>query len=60
MGKPKFEINRSKNNQFYFNLKAGNGQTIVTSETYTTKQNCENGIEITKRDVYEANIVDLT
>jgi len=60
MGKPKFEINKSRNNQFYFNLKAGNGQVIVTSETYTTKQNCENGIEVTKKDVSEADVIDLT
>lgn len=60
MGKPKFEIKKSSNNQFYFNLKAGNGQVIVTSETYTTKQSCEHGIEVTKNDVSEAEVIDLT
>ncbi len=60
MGKPKFEINKSKNGQFYFNLKAGNGQTIVTSETYTSKQNCEHGISVTKKDVSDAAIIDLS
>lgn len=29
---------------FHFNLKAGNGEVIGTSETYTTKSACENGI----------------
>ncbi|WP_354028293.1 YegP family protein [Chitinophaga sp. OAE865] len=28
-----------------FKLNAGNGETILTSEGYTTKANCENGIE---------------
>tara|TARA_R110002111_G_scaffold18776_1_gene45888 strand:+ start:1206 stop:1493 length:288 start_codon:yes stop_codon:yes gene_type:complete len=28
-----------------FNLKAGNNETILTSERYTTKANAENGIE---------------
>lgn len=60
MGKSKFEIKKSTNKQFYFNLKAGNGQVIVTSETYTTKQNCINGINITKNDVSEADIIDLS
>jgi uncharacterized protein YegP (UPF0339 family) len=44
----KFEIKNSTNNQYYFNLKAGNGEVILTSETYTTKQNCINGISSVK------------
>lgn len=31
--------------QFRFVLKAGNNETILTSELYTTKQNAVNGIE---------------
>jgi len=34
-----------KNNQFYFNLKAGNHETILQSEGYTTKASAINGIE---------------
>lgn len=60
MGKPKFEIKKSENNQFYFNLKAGNGEIVVTSETYTTKQNCKNGIQSTKNNASEADVFDLT
>lgn len=48
MGFPKYEIRRSSDNQFYFNLKAVNGYTILTSERYTTKQNCVNGIQSCK------------
>ncbi len=41
----KFVITLRKNNEFQFNLKAGNGEPILTSEGYTTKASCRNGIE---------------
>lgn len=45
----KFEIFTStKNNQFYFHLKASNGEIILASEGYTTKDNCRNGIASVK------------
>lgn len=40
----KFELKTAANGQFHFNLKAGNGQVILSSETYTTKDGAENGI----------------
>jgi uncharacterized protein len=40
----KFVIKAAKNGQFLFNLKAGNGEIILTSEMYTTKIACNNGI----------------
>lgn len=43
MSNPKFEIKHAAGVQFRFNLKAGNGETILTSETYTTKQACKEG-----------------
>lgn len=45
MGKPKFEIFKGKNDEFYFHLKAGNGEVILASQGYTAKANCKNGIE---------------
>jgi uncharacterized protein YegP (UPF0339 family) len=39
-----FELDKSKNDQFFFTLKAGNGETILTSEQYTAKGSAENGI----------------
>ncbi len=48
MGKPKFEIKKSSNDQFYFNLKAGNGEVILTSEMYKAKQGCIGGIASVK------------
>lgn len=46
----KFVISKRKNGEFQFNLKAGNGQTILSSEGYTTKVNCENGIESVRKN----------
>lgn len=46
----KFEITKRKNGEFQFNLKAGNGQVILSSEGYTTKVNCKKGIESVKKN----------
>lgn len=46
----KFEITKRTNGEFQFNLKAGNGQIILTSEGYTTKTACENGIQSVKNN----------
>jgi uncharacterized protein len=46
----KFVINKTKNGEFQFNLKAGNSQVILTSETYKSKKACENGIESTRKN----------
>ncbi|MHB1137011.1 MAG: YegP family protein [Coriobacteriia bacterium] len=41
----KFVLSLAKNGEFRFNLKAGNSQTILTSETYKAKKSALNGIE---------------
>ncbi|MBA5202503.1 YegP family protein [Pectobacterium aroidearum] len=46
----KFEIFSGKNSQFYFRLKAGNGEPILASEGYTSKANVKNGIESVKEN----------
>jgi len=46
----KFVINSTKNGQFRFNLKANNGQIILSSEQYTTKAACNNGINSVKEN----------
>jgi uncharacterized protein YegP (UPF0339 family) len=33
-------LKQATNKQFYFTVKHSNGQTLVTSETYTRKSNC--------------------
>jgi hypothetical protein len=49
----KFEITTRKNGEFQFNLKAGNGQVILTSEGYTTKAACMNGVESVRKNSLE-------
>ncbi|MGO8056319.1 YegP family protein, partial [Rhizobium leguminosarum] len=42
---PKFQIFKSANNQqFYYRLKAKNGETILSGEGYTSKDSCLKGI----------------
>ena len=50
----KFVISKRKNGEFQFNLKAGNGQVILTSEGYETLQGCENGIASVRRHAADA------
>ena len=40
----KFELNTSSNGKFFFNLKASNGEIILSSEMYESKSGAENGI----------------
>ena len=40
----KFELKVSKNGKYHFNLLAGNGQIILSSEMYESKSAAENGI----------------
>ncbi|MBR2436359.1 MAG: YegP family protein [Alistipes sp.] len=49
----KFVISQRKNGEYQFNLKAGNGQVILTSEGYTTLSACKNGIESVKKNSQE-------
>ncbi len=51
----KFEITKRKNDEYQFNLKAGNGQIILTSEGYTTKAACENGIQSVQKNSQDDN-----
>lgn len=32
-----FDLSKSKNDKFYFNVKSGNGEIILTSEMYEAK-----------------------
>jgi uncharacterized protein YegP (UPF0339 family) len=46
----KFDLKKSNSGKFMFNLKAGNGQIILTSELYESKAAAENGIESVKKN----------
>ena len=45
-----FEIKKAKDGQYYFNLKASNGQIILASEMYKEKSSAENGIASVKKN----------
>lgn len=55
----KFEITTRANGEFQFNLKSGNGQVILTSEGYSSKANCENGIESVRKNSQDDSKYDL-
>ncbi|MCM4156711.1 YegP family protein [Gramella sp. AN32] len=46
----KFEIKKDKAGEFRFNLKAGNGQVILSSEGYKAKPSCMNGVESVRKN----------
>lgn len=46
----KFVVSTRANGEFQFNLKADNGQVILSSEGYTSKAGCENGIESVRKN----------
>jgi len=46
----KFVITKGKDEKYYFNLKAGNGEVILTSQGYKAKSDCINGIESVKKN----------
>ena len=43
-----------------FDLKAGNGEVIATSEVYKSEASCANGIESVKKNAAAAGVEDLT
>lgn len=51
----KFEIKVAKNGEYVFNLKAANGQVILTSQMYKSKASCENGIASVKKNAEKAS-----
>jgi uncharacterized protein len=56
----RYERKTATNGQYYFVLKAGNGEVIGVGEMYTTSQARENGIDAVKRDAPNAPTVDLS
>lgn len=54
----RYEKNTSKSGQFYFNLKASNGQVIGTSEMYNTSAGMENGIQSVMKNGPDSPVVD--
>jgi len=44
-----FELKKTDSGQFMFNLKAGNGQIILTSQRYQAKASASDGVESVKK-----------
>ena len=53
-------IIKNTNTGIKFDLKAGNGEVIATSEVYTTEAACRNGIDSVVRNAPIASIEDQT
>jgi len=50
MKNPKFQIFQGKGGQYYFRLRAGNGEPILASEGYVAKSGAKNGIKSVKNN----------
>jgi uncharacterized protein YegP (UPF0339 family) len=46
----KFVLRKTDKGNFVFNLKASNGQVILTSEPYSDKRNALNGVESVRKN----------
>lgn len=57
---PKFEVYTDKSGEFRFRLKARNGEIIATSEGYTSKPGCMNGIASVQKNAPEAEVEKKT
>ena len=55
---PKFELYNDKKGEFRFRLKAGNGEIILASEGYVSKDGCKNGIASVRKNAADSIIVE--
>ena len=49
-----FDLKKSSNGKFFFTLKAGNGQTILSSEMYETRASASKGIASVQKNAADA------
>ncbi len=59
-GRGVYEIKRTSNDGYVFNVRAGNTQVIASSQTYSTMAACKNGIKSVGANAPVANIEDQT
>ncbi len=50
----------SANPSYYFAVRGDNNETVIRSETYTTKQSALNTIEMIRREAADAKVFDET
>ena len=55
----KYVVKQAKTG-YHFNLKAGNGEVIATSEIYKTEKSCLNGVESVRKNAPIAALEDQT
>ena len=60
MKHPKFEIFSGKSDKYYFRQKAKNGQIILSSQPYSSKAGCQNGIESVKNNATDINKFEIS
>jgi uncharacterized protein YegP (UPF0339 family) len=53
---PKYEIYLDKAGEYRFRLKASNGENILSSQGYTTKAACKNGIQSIAKNAPDATV----
>lgn len=54
----KFELYTDKSGEYRFRLKAGNGEVIAISESYSSKSAALNGIDSVRRNAADAEVVE--
>ena len=55
-----YELKKSADGQYYFNLKAPNHEVIATSERYRTKGGAQDGIRAVRKHASTLTVKDKT
>ena len=56
----KFVLKKGESGKFHFNLLAGNGEVIATSQQYQSKESALNGIKSVQANAAGATVEDQT
>ena len=56
----KFVLKKGESGKFHFNLLAGNGQVVATSQPYESKESALNGIKSVQTNAPSAKVEDET
>jgi uncharacterized protein YegP (UPF0339 family) len=59
-GKGKFVVKKGSTGKFRFNLLSSNGQVVASSEAYSSKASCMNGIKSVRSLAGDAEVEDQT
>lgn len=57
----KFEVyqSKSKTGGYRWRMRANNGETVASGQSYTTKAACKKGIQSIKRTAAKAEVVEV-